>query len=796
MPLDIDERIKRGNGSYTKGSEPPLSDLSEDDVARGLAEAEQYANAGVDTAKNNSAASDISDQESTPKGDWAVNRSGVTNQAKEVAKVGLKGLTKNKSAMGGIIGLIFGTGLGFSALFSPGMLIVHMKEVLVDRFDTASLSLNARSGKLLQAKIDGSTSGKCGTVISIGCRFSTLSEKNVRNLKAAGIDIEPSTKNSLGRYKPSSYKFTDSTGTIHSITSKDFASFSKSHPEFRAALKKAYNPRFAAFSGSVWKRISSIYGVNKQPNEKLNGTSEENADKLNNAAKNGDEDLGTKTSADFLDEENGCDQECADNRASEYNNAAREIDEGKPTASKAGREALEAVGRDGAGSALSKVTSIVKVTGVVDNACTAYGAVRAVGMAAKTIRAIQLARYAMIFLKAADEIKAGTADAETIAYLGGVLTNIAYDVSSTNQRIKRYGSATDSFGYKFAAFGDASASNNSMSIASQYLAGGGFTGELISVTDAILAVIPGGRKGAQTTCGNLANPWVQVGSFIAGAALMIVPGGQAVSGGKLAAQAALGIAFQVGLALLPTLLADIVAGTVTDNIDGEHSGNAITSGAGNMLGALNRESGNPVLTKDQAVDYFAYQQEMIAMQAEEDRATLSPFDTSSRHTFLGTIVSSLTPYIASSASVPSKFFSSLGMSLTSIFGSAKAASAADYEKTLNVCQDFDYMDMDLATDPFCNVVYAMPSKYLNRDPMTVLDSVAGQYNDETGEPSEGSELKSFLDTCIQRTDPLGYSGADSTGDDGEKCKINDDNANYYLYWIDFLAEEGMSGEAS
>ncbi len=807
----IDEATERGSGSYSHGK--ALGGSVADDPAyvnQGLSDLENYANAGADGSPNDS--SDLAAQEAEPRnGSWANNTSaggtygtvgtaasgkgGTLNFAKNMAGKFTAIPGRKKGAIGGIVGLVFGAGLGFSALFSPGMLIVHMKELMTERLDTGSLSLETRSNRMLASKLNGATKGHCGAVMTVGCRFSSLSEKNVKNLKANGIEIEGGDK-VLGRYRPDIYKFTDSqTGKVIRTDASGLARLARENPRFGAALKASYNPRFSQFNGSPWKFTSAKYDINKNKNKVLSGTPEENDETINKEAKRAVSTDADTTTRPALDEPNPdgtpCDEKCVAGRAAAYDAQKAELDNAKPNAGKVGREVLESV--DMTSIAKSTATNALKLTGYADTACTAYGAVRAVGFAAKTVRALQLASYAMIFLKAADEIKNGTADAVTIAHLGGVLTAVGLDVKSTNERL--YGSATDSFGYKFLANGDTNLNKKSMNIASQYLAGGGFTGELISFTDTIANAL-GGKDAMRTTCSTLANPWVQAGSLIGGVALMLTPGvGQAVSGAKIVGQAALAATFQAGMALLPVLMADIVAGTVTDNIKGEHSGNAWFSGGGQIFSSMNMSTGNAPTPIEEVVAYkTGYQQDMIAMHAEQDRATLSPFDTSSKYTFLGSIVNSFMPIYGSAQSLPVRFMSVLNLPLTNAYGTASAASDESVRAGYSMCKDDDYDRLGIAADPFCNVVYIMPARYLAIDPLeNAANLEAAGKIDSTGKPI--GEFADFVTKCIQRMDPLGYEGTNFS-DSGSECKINDENAPMYIYWLDDQADAGMSEEAS
>ncbi len=101
----------------------------------------------------------------------------------------------------------------------------------------------------------------------------------------------------------------------------------------------------------------------------------------------------------------------------------------------------------------------------------------------------------------------------------------------------------------------------------------------------------------------------------------------------------------------------------------------------------------------------------------------------------------------------------------------------------------------IATDPFCNVIYGIPTQYLNQDPTAVANDLAskGQIDAVTGAVMPGSAYETFINNCINRDRPLADPGQDSQGSTGEECIISDQNNNveYYLYYVDQRVQTGM-----
>jgi len=733
----------------------------------------------ADDSQENDNIAKARDAEQNPDNGFRNNYTGKNNSSKINGKVNF---LKRKGPMGAIIGLLVGGGFGLAGLMSPGLLIVQMKEVMVNKFNTQLTSMELRSNKIINNKINGATSGVCSSVVTIACKYSSVSDKQIKAFRDAGIEVE-GNKTLGGRTKPTNFKFNG-----EDISPSEFNSLRNSNPAFNRAVRNAYNPKYAGFADEIWSKFAAKIGIKKTPG--VSGeTDTERAQSLDEEVKSGTtETTSTHVTTNDIDPET--DKPYTPEKVAQINDAADKFAAEAGAGIKAGESALSEVEPSISAGAKS-LGNFFKVTGVADNACQAYGAVQTLGFAAKTVRAVQLARYAMAFLNIADQIKAGTAKPGDVAYFGGILTSIAYDAKSAVKNSR--GAATDSFGYKFAAYGDVGVPDN---FVAQFMAGGGLTGDLIRVTSAIKSVLQ--PVGGIASCKTLANPWVQTGSIIAGIGLMLIPGGQVAFGAKEAGQLALQVSYSVAMLVLPQLLKDIVAGTVTKGIVGADSGNGFTSGAGSLMGGLANEGGNAAMTKPDAMAYNDAQTQVVASYNRDDASKLSPFDATNSNTFLGSIVSSLIPYYSRLNTVGgtiSSIGSLVSSSFASIFPKSSAASTTQYQESLDSCQDYDYQSLGIATDPFCNVIYGIPPRYLNKDPMTVLSDLTtkNQVDATTGNPVPGSDYEAFISKCIGRSTPLGPSTTTVPNGDGTGCIITDSNADYYLYFIDRRIQNDIDG---
>lgn len=715
--------------------------------------------------------SDIQNSEENPS--FINNVTGRSNKSKTGGKFSF---LKRKGPITGIVLTLVGGGMGISGLLSPALLIVHFKETMTEKFNTQLTSMDVRTNKMIKSKALGSF-GVCGSVVNIRCKYSSMSKSQIKRFEKAGIEVvadidKPTTL--LGRSRVKELVFEGETISASQLSKKLEVS-----PSLRTAMKKGYNPLYAGFSDHIWNKAMFKLSISKKGIKIEGANSKEKLKDIQTKTKSPVEmgDVVAPKRGDFPDDE-------------AYKKAVKEFDELDKVAKVVaeGTADIAASGTKAATKAATKgLTNTLKITGILDNLCLVYGTMRAVGFAAKTVRVAQLARYAMMFLTVADQIKAGgNPDPEDVSYLGSVLTAEVESKDDDGQTVKK--TATDSFGYKYAAYGDVGTMPDS---ATQFLAGAGLTGSLIGITSLINKYL---GKTPNGTCKTLNNTLVQIGSGIAGVGAAIFSGGITITTGAVI-QGVAGILITGAIMALPALLKDIVAGVVVDESTvGELAGDAITSGASGMMGTTAALGGNSPLSVDQAIAYRNLSNKVIAQYNEEDRLGSNPLDISNKNTFMGSVFAKLIPNITKMSSMSGSLLSVSSVvfgSLSALSPVTKAADGREFE----ICKDPDYTDLELAADPYCNLVYGIPTDVLqNIEPLEVLDKLSGQINPETGDPLPGSGYEKFVNDCVNRETPIGYTGENFDKDDGKNCLINNTNPMnkyYYLYQIDQRVEKGM-----
>ena len=768
---------------------------------------------------NDDAADDATDdarqQEENPSGSWADNTTPgekVANAAKNI-----KGGKFGKIGRFGPVGFIIFVMLSLASVVSffggPGLMIVHVVETITSKYSLPLASvMESRSHKIIKAKLKNSTTGMC-TPVKVRCKYATFSEREIKNLKKAGIEFEGKTKEfGIGSHKwvkPEGLKWTDKSGKTTIITPEEFSKKVKSMPEFAEALHTAYNHHFSSIRNNVFLKLKEKLHISdnkpenldeKDKNKAAEGISEESrngrkADKAN-ARTNKDDPNYQGNDPD------GCDGECQKKNGitSDLNQAADGTD------SEASRLA-RAAGQSG----LETVTKTLKVTGAVDDACSVYGMYKAVSLGVKMVRNVQLMRFAKLTLTVGSMIKAmnefgngNSSDVltpENVALVGTLWTQTMRHTEKDDKGkdvITTTKSGIESFGFRYAAYGDSGIDD----AASLYTNGGSFGGSTFGkVNDAITKIVDGigGRKAADTTCKVNNNIFVQGTVLIGSIALMLIPGaGAAIKASTLVVQAGLQVALQVAQAILPGILADILSGYVLpktfDELAGEVTGNATVSGAGALMSANSRQSMAP-LTASQAQANKPFYDQYQRQYAREQRATHSPFDATSKYTFLGSIYSQFMPTFAKMQTGRlSDIFSAFGKlaAAPSRIFSAKANAAAG--ETYDTCKDTEYRDLNLATDPFCNVVYGTDN---STEPDELANSLSdsGEVDDE-GKPT--GEFAKWSKRCNESDTPIGSTGEDSTESDGSECLLGNgkNSGKYATYKVDQLILDSMENGES
>lgn len=735
-----------------------------------------------------------SESQQARTGGWQNNYTGQSSGTNQNRKTPMTFSALRRRGPLAIIFALLAGGSGFVGLFAPGALIVNFGETMLGKFNDQLAAMEKRNVIIMKKKLAGTaTEGICGQKLSLRCRYNSMGNRQVKRLEAAGVKINKKISPIPGRTRIASLEFEGKT-----ITAANFAQTLDSNDAFRSAMIRGYSPKLAGFADKLFGKLAAKLGINKQAN--VTGDTEEERQKAITDAANGT--AAAEESAKVTSTEEDCDggDGCEDGKRKKYfdedgNEISKakydEIIEGNSALQDEfkARKSLAEAGKNAAkGTLKGALTSTAFGLGAVDSACTGYVIIRTVSAAAQYIGAVQLLRYAQVYMNTKDLIKAGDAKPEQVETVGKILT-------STNDIGQ---SATDSYGYHYAAYDDYSGMPRKDSITP-----GGDGGSLSEaqkkeiersdettkyingqlVTDNLLTRIIEGIEGGKTTaalddtCKFIKSGWGQtivIGTAIVGAVVAFFSGGASLTWGVLA-QAGVGVAISISLAMLTPKLIQMASGTTVGKDElrnGHRTGNAVTSGMGAYNHMTSQSRGVPALGKD-SVDLVAYEQETQKVRqqyARVDRLEHSPLDPSNPNTFMGSLVSRLVPYTSKMSSLSGGIASMTQFSMTSFASLLPSVSAADPSGQFEVCQDRDYKDMNVAVDPFCNAKHYLKG---NPDPILVLDYMERhdyvEKDTETGLPKDGeNEYGQYVKNCPDRSVAIG-GYTEENDNKGEEC---------------------------
>lgn len=721
---------------------------------------------------------DAADGESNPrsnviKGPWAGSGQDAnwdTNvtpgQTKE--KMTVTGFLKKRGPLGAILALLLGGGI-FAGLALPSLLLIHIQEMMMDKFDVQNTSMTVRSHKVLYNKImKDATQGSCN-VVQVACRFQRMSNAQLRNLEKNGITAldksgaKIDTKKGLfPNTRPATYVFKDNLGYEYKLTPQEFSKAIQNDPRIKSAFFRAYNPRMVGVADAVFRVIQKRFGFSKT--NKLEGA--KTAQQIDERIRTGSAGRETGARAAIA----------AGSEASEefVETAVRNH----------ATKMFQTLRNAGRGSAVSLVAGTI---------CLATNIPRVVISVVRSYQIAQLVLFAMNIATPSSAQKAGSSSftPEVASALGTMV------MSSIN-----------SFGMRYTLFGDTNTGGDGYK---RMIAGASVSNVLGGVDQFTQS------QEVQTSCSAATNPATGVA---------INAGLTAASGATLGATlvaAGLNIAIGWGVSQLVEFIMpwaidqsmnavrpyfndvlQFMVGDYTQNMTEEETGAAYAGGMAHLLGETANAGGNMPLTVDQAVEYKTVTRDVQLAYAEADRATLSPFDASNKNTFLGSIVNSFLPYYAQLHSVSGVLKTMANIPLVSIqkLVSPVAGAAEDPKIEYTMCDDPAIKDSGVAAGPFCNIIYGIPPEYLSMDPQEIVDSLvaSGDIDRVTGQPVNKGDSEEGSPTSLYGWTQLCTEGGT---DQASNCRIyteGDENKNverriamYALYTIDRRIQETMDG---
>ena len=413
----------------------------------------------------------------------------------------------------------------------------------------------------------------------------------------------------------------------------------------------------------------------------------------------------------------------------------------------------------------------------------ACGFLQSVGAISTVVGAIQTANvisYASKYLEIADKIKAGDADAVTNLAMNNINESVkttAYDINGNEVELEGPVSSSAGWNAVFAEQNiinenDPSALMNNREYTTQNaLRNLGTNSLLASVAGAIAGY--GGGIAAFRMCNNIQAAAGVVGG-ISDMVLLLTTGGIGNAIKKFLASAVEGIFFTAittavfaVIGMVTPMIANWLVGNLSNVFLGKNGGFALLSGAQNVMNSNLQMGTGRYADRDNAVEVFALTRDVETQWAAYERATKSPFDASSKYTFLGSLVNSAIPYLNMTNNTVTS-------SIVPVANLVRSSALALISPTASAANDISKFSASLASDDNCAYLQsvgvagdAMCNKYSgayvneisSMDPETVYQNVDsyevdGQKSFE-GEDSDGnpqvnkkSEYAKYIVACV------------------------------------------------
>ena len=732
-------------------------------VSSGLSEAENNSfndiagnfNKSADSSQEDANISRVRNAEQTPTPQAREKESDKFDKPKPSTgqKFSLKSL-KKKGPLGFIGALVLTGGGIFSALLSPGIGLVQIKQAVMDDLNDSLASMDYRSQHIYRAKLKKQTTGFCTKNLSVRCKYRNMSEKQIEKLRKAGIHVDTDGKTLTGRYRVTALIPSKPDGTPdvdNKIGADKFMNEYNRNPDFRGNMHRGWNPRWSTINDKMGQSIAKKFGVIKK--RIFNGQNEEETKKeWNKAVKDGFTESDGREGLRKVTNEDGTTR-YVDGNGNDVTNSTGDVADANQV-----DENIKKVKEDLRSNAASRgfgklARGVNTFTGLEAEGCSWYKKLKLAGTVSRNLKYAQMLRAFWLLANTVDATTDGEGTYEAMSSLsalallgdgrdkipatenivdansslfGQAQAQLAGPYTNPNDLIDnpdKGKNAFDSAGMKASMYGDVPAKLNARDAKTSLTGGPG--GSLTNASQKI-ANFPGVDI---SRCHIYENPIVQGGSIVLSLGLAFGTGG----GSAAATIARMVPTVIIGLAIetfVDRTIAGISDGSAFDwdNAGNVDFGNIAFGGGAATLGSSASSRGmTPVSTQQELVDYKKSAQVINNQYEQLDKiaAQKTPFDVYDQYSFLGSIVWSINPSLIGASSSMAGY---LSMPFT-LFGSmlqinspvAKAQNVSDIRRFQKNDDDPVYSDMNLkGSDLMGNVRFAMSDEQLNADPDKVV----------------------------------------------------------------------------
>ena len=673
---------------------------------------------------------------------------------------------RNKSAFMFVIGIII-MGIGYASLFAPNIILVNIKDLFVNDLADATTALSKYSIKMIDYKLGKSD---CSDKETIKCKLTTMSRAQVLAFKKFGFTVngEKVEEDNLddrdfgndkpeSRWKVSSIEFPDNVGTASS--GDQFKKLADTNDKIRNLTNAVWNPRSSFFMDARFQqRLKTEFDLTK--NATTSGTTYKEVNESFDASMQG---------------------------SSEKVNEAGQ-----------GAYSLKTLTENDSKDALNKTSQEIakQVNSYTQGQCAMWTQQKVVYNAVQEAKTVTVARFAMQYLIAADQIKAGGSSEITTNTLaskvawspdGGYNGSNATDASMYRHIVLREGVTASGTGQKYYAWAfdtpgvllPATVQLLTTSTATKGITGapGGLGAPPTDIASDSREYCLSGQTNANRSAMKPSNcpaltfagaPGPTVGA-VGGIAILsdrICP--PPPKGQYLMTPTAL-MTVQVTMPYISGVLnglmsglADRLAKDFTYDTKGEAASDAIFAGTGIILGDMAMSRGMRPADKSSLTTYLAQEttSDKEAELVDRYAAKQNQFDIYNEFSFAGSLARSLGATSASSSTTPilASLANVMGLIPTSIGKLSTNANAIynlqpdKFEPSRLTCSDSEYLEIGIEADMGCNIRYSMSKEEMDADVDDVLAYMTEKHPEETDKNIQELQQRQ------QQTDGEGTNG--------------------------------------
>lgn len=675
----------------------------------------------------------------------------------------LKGKKKHFAIISIIVGILTG-GAAFLGT-TNSLLAPALENLMTEATDTQYASYTKRTAKIINYMLGKNNPTE--TTLSGKLKYGKMSKKFQKRLESQGITYE-------GKGKTAVLKFDG-----QEITASDFAKRFKDDVEFRDAFLKAKHGRVANFFDNMATKIFDHFGITRNlwRNYESDSDSQKSKSQFDDTMKekfDGDEtdtNVKQKTEVEETDKDGNV-------ITDEKGNPVTKIEDETLGDANAKTNNTTADARTKAESFLNGTASKVADAGNI--ACTflKLGSMISVAVAANEI--YQSINYFMALMENPSKMMAGDGDNSAINETLNMLTT---PVSGTFTDSSKLEITLDSVAKKLISSGEAKEET--------------ITGAPIEA-NGLQMMLAGAPALAQTNSRyslestissiakamNMTNKQVigctitqTTGAIVSIAANVLTLGVATIAemAWGLVKSAAISIGAELVLSFLIPKIAQVLFSNVFESVTGIPAGEMLARGGSATNTRLGRSgSAQSLSSESAALAYADVNQEVIAMEAEADRLNRSPFDISSKNTFLGSIAYKFLPLSLSVSNTTSTISSVSNLthitsdSIASLTSSASAKTKKDstYMTTFGDCPQLE--GIGAVGDIYCNPVTTTDTELIDIEPddddyLNAIKDDLDCEDKDTCEIKENSELSKYIVYCANRDSPFGVIDANILG---------------------------------